>query len=67
MTPQQIGAARVLLQRKARLVDIAVSLGVRSGDLDQALWSHIDISTDDLFAGRGRPIKYQPDFDVVER
>lgn len=61
---QQVAAAKVMLSAGRSLVDCAVALGVRSSHLDQALWSQIGVSVEQLFAGMGRPMPklHTPDF-----
>lgn len=44
------------MQRKRySLVQIAGILGVRSSDLDRALWNHIDTDVEELVAPTRRP------------
>lgn len=50
VTLRQVAKARGMQRMKIPLVQIAADLGVRSGDLDRALWQHIDTDVEELVA-----------------
>lgn len=64
LSPVQIGMARILMENGSSLVDAAVSIGVRSSDLDLALWRNLGVPLDELLKAkrRVRKRKYAPDF-----
>ena len=50
VTLRQVAQARRMQRMKVPLVLIASQLGVRSSDLDRALWNYIDTDVEELVA-----------------
>lgn len=55
VTIRQVAQARQMQRKRYSLVQIAGILGVRSSDLDRALWNHIDTDVEELVAPTRRP------------
>jgi hypothetical protein len=55
VTLRQVAQARGMQREGVPLNLIAASLGVRSSDLDRALWSYIDTDVEELVAPVRRP------------
>lgn len=64
VTPAQTAAAKLLMANGSSMQDAAVYLGVRSSDLDYALWAHIGTPIHELLAMRQEKKRHpRPDFD----
>jgi hypothetical protein len=55
VTLRQVAQARGMQRMRVPLVEIAGILGVRSSDLDRALWQYIDTDVEELVAPNRRP------------
>jgi hypothetical protein len=55
VTLRQVAQARRMQRLKVPLALIAAALGVRSSDLDRALWAHIDTDVEELVGPARRP------------
>ena len=55
VTLQQVAQARGMQRAKVPLAQIAAALGVRSSDLDRALWAYVDTDVEELVAPVRRP------------
>jgi hypothetical protein len=66
VSPVQVGMARILMEHGSSMTEAAVHLGVRSADLDLAMWRNIGTALDELVASRPRRAsrrRYAPAFD----
>jgi DNA-binding phage protein len=55
VTMRQVAKARGMQRAKVPLAQIAAALGVRSSDLDRALWQYVDTDVEELVAPVRRP------------
>lgn len=62
---QIVAAARIIMGAGSSMKETAVQLGVRSADLDLALWRNIGTPIHELLPSRERVIvkRYAPDFE----
>lgn len=61
ITGPHVAAARLLMSAGGSMQASAIALGIRSVDLDQALWAHLSTPTQELLAPK-RKRRHRPDF-----